>query len=200
MARTKAFDTTIVLHRAMKTFGSRGYEGTTLPDLLQELGIARQSLYDTYGTKRDLFILAVKHYMDHKTADLLSLLDQSGEVLPLIEQIFQKMISVLTDNELAQECFIIASAIEYAPHDTELHQYLQDNNAQIEAGFYRLLERAVEQGELGSEVNLTAMAQYLVHERTALIFTTKLGADQAKLNTITEIALSVLYAKTKRQH
>lgn len=198
MARTKAFDTTVVLHRAMRTFGSRGYEATTLPDLLQELGIARQSLYDTYGTKRDLFILAVKHYMDHKTADLLSVLEQSGEVLPLIEQLFQKMIIVLTDPELAQECFIIASAIEYAPHDAELKQYLQDNNAQIEAGFYQLLARAVEQEELVADLNLNAMAQYLVHERTGLIFTTKLGADQAKLNTITEIALSVLYVK--RQH
>lgn len=198
MARTKAFDTTVVLHRAMRTFGSRGYEATTLPDLLQELGIARQSLYDTYGTKRDLFILAVKHYMDHKTADLLSVLEQSGEVLPLIEQLFQKMIIVLTDPELAQECFIIASAIEYAPHDAELKRYLQDNNAQIEAGFYQLLARAVEQKELVADLNLNAMAQYLVHERTGLIFTTKLGADQAKLNTITEIALSVLYAK--RQH
>ncbi len=197
MARTKAFDTTVVLHRAMKTFGSRGYEGTTLPDLLQELGIARQSLYDTYGTKRDLFILAVKHYMDHKKEDLLAVLEQPGATIPLIEQLFQKMIDVLVDPELAQECFIIASALEYAPHDHELNVYLQDNNAQIEAGFYRMLKRAVEQEEIQSDLNLTAMSQYLVHERTGLIFTTKLGADRAKLQAIIEISLSVL--KTKRQ-
>lgn len=47
----------------MYVFGDRGYEGTSLPHLITGLGIARQSIYDTYGTKWDLFFAAVKHYM-----------------------------------------------------------------------------------------------------------------------------------------
>ena len=60
MARNKEFDPSIVLHKSMEIFGHYGYEGTSLQNLLEGLGIARQSLYDTYGTKRDLFISAVK--------------------------------------------------------------------------------------------------------------------------------------------
>lgn len=52
----------------MEVFGHYGYEGTSLQNLLDDLGIARQSLYDTYGTKRDLFISAVKQYADQKTS------------------------------------------------------------------------------------------------------------------------------------
>ena len=56
MGRSKEFDTTLVLHKAMEIFGHYGYEGTSSQNLLDGLGIARQSLYDTYGTKRSVHI------------------------------------------------------------------------------------------------------------------------------------------------
>lgn len=76
MARTEALDPNEVLLKALGVLGSLGYEGTSLPALLQGLSIARQSLYDTYGTKRNLFSAAVKHYMDNKSLDLSELADQ----------------------------------------------------------------------------------------------------------------------------
>ncbi|MFU1797844.1 TetR/AcrR family transcriptional regulator [Paenibacillus azoreducens] len=64
--KNEGFDTNEILHKAINIFGNRGYEGTWLPDLITGLGIARQSTYDTYGTKWELFFAAVKHYMDQR--------------------------------------------------------------------------------------------------------------------------------------
>lgn len=55
VARTKAFDTNEILHKAMNVFGNLGYEGTSLPDLITGLGIARQSIYDTYERSGSCF-------------------------------------------------------------------------------------------------------------------------------------------------
>lgn len=195
MARTKAFDTTAVLHRAMKAFGVHGYEGATLPDLLKELGIARQSLYDTYGTKRDLFIAAVKLYMDSKTEAMQGLLDEQGPALPMLEQAFDVMIEALLDPELARECFIISSAVEEASRDEELKQYLQQNQQQVESIFQILLERAVEQQELSDQANVTELAQFLAHERLALVFSARAGADEQRLRTAARLVFSLINAQ-----
>jgi TetR/AcrR family transcriptional repressor of nem operon len=192
VARTKAFDTNEVLHKAMSVFGSRGYEGTTLPDLITGLGIARQSLYDTYGTKRDLFLMAVKYYLDRKNRDLQELMDQPGKVTDKVEQAFTTMIRVLADPDLRRECFIISSAIEQAPHDEELAAYMHANTEQVEQAFYTMLEYGMEQGELSLELNIRDLSRFLAHERIALVFAAKLGMDEQKLFSIMQIVLSVM--------
>ncbi|MFP4975238.1 TetR/AcrR family transcriptional regulator [Paenibacillus sp. CN-4] len=191
MARTKAFDTTEILHKAMNVFGNRGYEGTSLPDLIAGLGIARQSIYDTYGTKWDLFLAAVRHYMEQKNCDLQQEVDGPGTLIVKLERVFTTIIKVLVDPELRPQCFIISSAIEQAPHNEELAAFLQANTEQTEQIFYTMLERAVQGGELNPEVNIRELARFLVHERIALITSAKLGMDEHRLLGIMQMVLTV---------
>ncbi|MCM2997654.1 MULTISPECIES: TetR/AcrR family transcriptional regulator [Paenibacillus] len=191
MARTKAFDTNEILHKAMNIFGNRGYEGTSLPDLITGLGIARQSIYDTYGTKWELFFAAVKHYMDQKNQELRKHCEGPGTVVDKVELVFTTIIKVLVDPEQRLQCFIISSAIEQAPHNEELAAYLQANTELSEQIFYTMLEQAVTEGEIGTEVNIRDLARFLVHERIALITSAKLGMDEPKLLGIMQMVLSV---------
>ncbi|MEC0173540.1 TetR/AcrR family transcriptional regulator [Paenibacillus favisporus] len=191
MARTKAFDTNEILHKAMNIFGNRGYEGTSLPDLITGLGIARQSIYDTYGTKWELFFAAVKHYMDQKNQELRKHCEGPGTVVDKVELVFTTIIKVLMDPEQRLQCFIISSAIEQAPHNEELAAYLQANTELSEQIFYTMLENAVTEGEIGTEVNIRDLARFLVHERIALITSAKLGMDEPKLLGIMQMVLSV---------
>ena len=62
MARSKEFDEEHALALAMDLFWRQGYENTSLADLIQEMGIARQSLYDTFGDKRTLYLKAMAFY------------------------------------------------------------------------------------------------------------------------------------------
>ncbi|MCQ4088646.1 TetR/AcrR family transcriptional regulator [Saccharibacillus sp. JS10] len=200
MARTKAFDPNEVLLKALGVFGNLGYEGTSLPDLLKGLGIARQSMYDTYGTKRNLFLAAVKHYMDSKLHDLLELTRQPGSAEERITLIFERIIDILDDPALRQDCFIISSAIEQAPRDPELAAYLLANDREVELGFEKLLYRGQENGEWNKDLNISELACFLTHERNALVLTAKLGADRAKLERIVRTSLSVLrLAKSKME-
>ena len=191
MARTKAFDTNEILHKAIYIFGNGGYEGTSLPDLINGLGIARQSIYDTYGTKWDLFFTAVQHYMEKKNEELKRHCDGPGTVVDKVELIFSTIIKVLIDPELRMECFIISSAIEQAPHNEELAAYLQTNIELSEQIFYNMLEREVEEGAISPEVNIRDLARFLVHERIALITSAKLGMDEPRLFAISKTVLTV---------
>ena len=62
MPRTKEFDPEVALERAMELFWRRGYATTSVADLVAHLGVARASLYSTFGTKHDLYVAALERY------------------------------------------------------------------------------------------------------------------------------------------
>ncbi|MEC1663634.1 TetR/AcrR family transcriptional regulator [Bacillus halotolerans] len=192
MGRNKEFDTALVLRRAIEVFGEYGYEGTSLQELLSHLGIARQSLYDTYGTKRDLFLSAVKTYLEGKNAAVVERLEAPGSVKEAIRDIFQEGVNVLKDPERSKACFIINSAIEQIPHDSDLAQYFEWQTKQLEAAFYQALRRAQTEGELKEHLDISALARYLNQSRLSLTFIAKVSADFDQLQDYVEVSLSVL--------
>src|SRR4030088_529734 len=70
MARSQEFETEPALAAAMNVFWRLGYQNTSLEVLMREMGIARQSLYDTFGDKRALYLLALRQYRDDDHARL----------------------------------------------------------------------------------------------------------------------------------
>ncbi|MFF2481643.1 TetR/AcrR family transcriptional regulator [Paenibacillus sp. NPDC058071] len=192
MARSKEFDTTEVLHKAMKVFGHYGYEGTSLQNLLDGLGIARQSLYDTYGTKRDLFIKAVKHYVEEKSSTVVAYLNREEPVKKVIGEIFQTIISALQDEERREECLILYSAIDQVPHDPDIAALFERDRKLLETAFYEALVRAQGRGEIGQNKDLHALAQYLYYARYGLTQTAKLSNDPKVLEDVSAVVLSTL--------
>ena len=74
MARRKEFDRDEALHKAMEVFWSRGYEATSVGDLVEHMGINRQSLYDTFGDKHSLYLAALDRYREVEGRKLFELL------------------------------------------------------------------------------------------------------------------------------
>lgn len=73
MPRKKQFDPGVALRQAMELFWEKGYEATSIQDLLEKMGINRFSLYDTFKGKRELFDAAMALYL-------------AGQVAPLLEE------------------------------------------------------------------------------------------------------------------
>jgi TetR/AcrR family transcriptional repressor of nem operon len=71
MARTKEFDKERALASAMDVFWRSGYENTSMEDLMGEMGIAKQSLYDTFGDKRALYLKAMAFYRNLRRCSFL---------------------------------------------------------------------------------------------------------------------------------
>jgi TetR/AcrR family transcriptional repressor of nem operon len=193
LGRNKEFDTVIVLRKAIEVFGEYGFEGTSLQDLLKHLGIGRQSLYDTYGTKRALFLSAIKCYLEEKNDAVIERLEKPGSVKNAIRQIFQEGINVLQDPERAKACYIINSTIEQIPHDPNIAKYFESQTQRLETAFYEALVRAKAQGELKDHhENLLALARYLNQARLSLTFIAKLTPNFESLQNFVEVSLSIL--------
>src|SRR5258708_12171735 len=80
MARTKAFNPQRALAKAMGVFWRLGYENASTETLMKAMGIARQSLYDTFADKRALYLKALAFYRDETNGDMHRMLKATPSV------------------------------------------------------------------------------------------------------------------------
>src|ERR1043166_7581204 len=100
MARHKEFDRDEALHKAMEVFWARGYEAASVQDLVEHMGINRQSLYDTFGDKHALYLQALDRYQEVELRKLFELLARPGSVRKALRQLFTGVIeAALCDRE-----------------------------------------------------------------------------------------------------
>jgi TetR/AcrR family transcriptional regulator, transcriptional repressor for nem operon len=150
MARPREFDLNEALQAAMLRFWERGYEATSVDDLLQRMGINRASLYGTFGQKRELFLKALRQYGNQFGYDLLLERARHGSPKRAIKELFEETIENLsgTPPEKRRGCLIQNKALELAPHDAEIGKIVRENVEKCHALFAQVLELAKEKGEL----------------------------------------------------
>src|SRR4030088_150825 len=92
MARQKEFDREEALQKAMEVFWSRGYEATSIQDLVKHMGINRQSLYDTFGDKHALYLKTLDRYREIEGRKVFELLERPGSVKKTLRQLFEGVV------------------------------------------------------------------------------------------------------------
>jgi len=93
MARPKEFDCDVVLDKAMALFWRQGYEATSIQDLVTHMGINRQSLYDTFSSKRQLYLAVMDRYIDRVVSRRLTVVNASSAATGAIRQFFSDVVA-----------------------------------------------------------------------------------------------------------
>src|SRR5689334_21508802 len=70
MGRPRGFDEAAVIAAAATLFAGRAYDGVSVDDLVQHLGVHRNSLYQTFGSKRGLYLAALRRHREHEVPAL----------------------------------------------------------------------------------------------------------------------------------
>lgn len=190
MARHKEFDPERALGKAMNLFWRLGYENTSLEALMKEMGIARQSLYDTFGDKRALYLKAMAHYRDQTNNQMQKMLNE----VPSVRDGFAKLLygmAAETREQHERGCLLLSANLQRDPKDGVVRDFLRDNQARVEAIFLETLTRAKEQGELSSTDDLAALARFFVVTIQGMRAMAKLKSDRKALEQVAQVALDV---------
>jgi TetR/AcrR family transcriptional repressor of nem operon len=188
VARTREFDRDEALDRAMHVFWDKGYEATSLPDLLAAMGIARQSLYDTFGDKHALFLDALDHYESVRGAKLQSCLESATSVRRAFRELFLSIVDE-TIPEKRRGCMGITAAVELGARDPEVAKATARRQRAVEAIFFRALESARESGEMPRAEDTRALARFLLAALSGLRVSAATAPDPAALRDIVDITL-----------
>lgn len=192
MARHKEFNREEVLVKAMETFWRYGYEGTSIQDLIQSMGINRGSLYDTFGDKRSLFLEAIAHYDDTIVRCAIARLQAPEASKQAIIDHFKSFVKGIIADREHRGCLMTNTAVELCPHDADTAKRVTLNLQRIEQAFYTALSRAQEKGEISPDKNLKALARYFTSNLHGLQVMSKIDPDPQALQDTVPILLSVL--------
>lgn len=191
MGRTKQFDRHAALDSAMSVFWAKGYNGTSMQDLVDTLGVNRQSLYDTFGGKHELFEAALARYRELSAQPIRRTLEGEGPVGDILREFFKGMVSALISSN-GKGCFMVNSTTELAAQDEQVFGECSANARQVEAAFTGLMVRAQEKGEIRADRSPVQLARFLLSTMNGLAVTAKATRDPDVLGDVVEVALSAL--------
>ncbi len=193
MARPKEFDPDEALDKAMHVFWHKGYEATSMEDLLSAMGINRGSLYATFGDKRELFLKAMDRYCAGGGIDSrVSILHQPGPALPLLRRFIGAMLEFGLSDPQRRGCLITNTVMELAPHEKDIARRVSGRLQMAEEAFFTLLTRAKQEGDLAQDKDPRALARVLVTMMQGTIVMIKAGLPADQIRQTADTALSIL--------
>ena len=190
MARRKEFDPERALTKAMDLFWRQGYESTSVDQLLRAMGIARQSLYVTFGDKRALYLKALVHYRDQTNEAGRKMLEQ----IPTVKDGFAKLlydIATETREQHERGCLLLSANLQREAGDAAVAEILRENQKQVEAIFESALLRARKQKELSSTIGPQPLARFFVVTIQGMRSMARLNSDRRALEEVARVALAV---------
>lgn len=188
----KNFDVEQALNRAMQTFWARGYEATSIQDLVNATGVNRASLYATYGDKREIFLASLKKYDSSVRRKMLSELSNADRPREAIEAVFDKFISQSSNANANWGCLITNTALELAAHDAEIARFVNAAQDDMARFFEGMIERGKIAGQIDAQVDAGQLARMILAILLGLLVMLRSRPDANYLNEIKSSALSLL--------
>ncbi len=192
MARKKNFDEIEVLDKALDIFWAKGYNATSIQDLVDGLGINRASLYDTWGDKHNLYLKSVERYRKHASSWLLNEIRSDKSALQIIRQFLHYTINEAIDDIDRRGCFIVNSTSELANCDESVNSLVTQHRKKIEAVLAEIIKEGQEAGEIASKHSSQTLAQFIFSTVSGLRVISKGDISENELDQIVEVALSAL--------
>jgi TetR/AcrR family transcriptional repressor of nem operon len=192
MARSKDFNENDVLAKAVSLFWLKGYNGTSMQDLVDALGISRSSLYDTYVDKHTLYLKALEFYRDSSGSQLYDIVAQTASAKEALEQLLRFVINGLLKDKEHKGCFMVNAEVEVAPHDAEIRDIVCKNDQQVEEAFHRAVRKGQDSGEISGKKDARALARFFLNTVKGIRVSAKSTSDRAFFDDIIKSSLSVL--------
>jgi len=192
MARTKDFDENEVLCKAIQIFWHKGYNGTSMQDLVDGLGISRSSLYDTYTDKHTLFVKALESYQDTGAGKIQEIINNSTSAKATIKQLLEFVINELLGDKQHKGCFMVNAEVEVAPHDAEINDLVCKNDQQMEDAFYLVIKKGQDSGDIKKNQDARALSRFIFNTVKGIRVTAKSTSDRTVFDDIIKLTVLAL--------
>lgn len=190
MARPKRFDEQRAVDAAMRAFWTAGYDGTSTQNLCEATGLGRSSIYNTFGSKHELFERALHRYMDRKNAGIFAILDGDASAADKLRGLLYQVVDAPEDEPPG--CLVVNTTVELGPRDRAVAGVLQADQDRRVAALTAVIAAGQSAGELGNRRRAADLAQFLIATIGGMRVAARGGADRATLVAIADTALSCL--------
>ena len=187
MARPKEFDQEKALRKAIRLFSQQGFAATSTDDLMRVMDIGRQSMYDTFGDKRALFLKALKVYVAQSVRSLKVELERPGSALSAIQNALVTF-AERKDLSSAEGCMGLNAITEFGRQDADVTRILRDAARVLRQALMHVLTRAKKQREIRSDADVDSMADFFESTLAGIRMAAKAGKSRLALRNIAAFA------------
>jgi TetR/AcrR family transcriptional repressor of nem operon len=187
----KTFDTDEALGKAMAAFWARGYQATSMQDLVDCMGIGRGSIYATFGDKRQLFLRSLTRYDDRHRRRWTDRLAAEKAPREAVVAAFDEVIEA-TLGGARNGCLLVNTALEMSPHDPEIAAVVAAALDEMERFFKKMTLRGQASGDISPDLNAGETAQALLALLAGLRVLSRVRTDAASLRAVARQADAIL--------
>jgi TetR/AcrR family transcriptional regulator, transcriptional repressor for nem operon len=191
MIRPREFDRDEALGSAIQAFAEHGYEGTSTEALLEAMCLSRQSLYNTFGDKRHLYLEALRQYNTASIAEQIETLNRQPSPLKGLESMLTSFIA-----RGERSCLGLFAIMEFGQSDPDVRSLGESAGAELHAALKRRIAEGKVAGEIEAEVEPGVAARFIVATLAGLKLAARAGSSAEELRKIARMALRSLTAHT----
>ncbi|NHF60388.1 TetR/AcrR family transcriptional regulator [Flavobacteriaceae bacterium TP-CH-4] len=192
MPRIEEFDRESVLKNAMNVFWEKGYNGTSMQDLVDATGLNRSSLYNSFGSKLELYQDTLKHYQKETGGMFQKALVKAKNPLEAIRLIFESFLPEIISDEKSKGCYSMNCKAEMGNQDKNIRQWLLNTQEQSLQLFQNLIKSGQEQGIINKRLDCRTYAYYVFNTFQGFRMTGILVKDRTVLKGIIEQTIDLL--------
>jgi TetR/AcrR family transcriptional repressor of nem operon len=192
MPKTKQFDEKDVLSKAKDVFSEKGYNGTSMDDLVKATGLSRSSIYDTFSDKHGLFMKTLEYYKVTSNNNLAEVLAKTESPRKKIFLLFNDVIQEILNDDKKQGCLLLNASMELSCVDEKVASFTSLGMDEMENMLAQWVKEGQAKGEIAKRFTPKAIAKHLYNSFAGIRLTGKARPDAASLKEIMKISLSIL--------
>lgn len=188
--RPRVFDTDAALDKAVRLFWQRGYEATSMADLVAETGVAAASLYAAFDNKAGLFAAVVERYAATFSVHLYAPInDPALSTYEAVKGLLERAASSFSEPGTPAGCFMYSAAAAVSPASAAIECLLRDKRIAAEALLIERLQRGAAQGELAANTDPAVLGKFINTVMEGMSVQARDGATIDELLSIAKMAL-----------
>lgn len=192
LGRPLEFDPDKAIDAAVEVFWRKGYEATSMSDLLEAMSLSKSSLYQTFGSKQQLFERCLSRYTDRLSAEMAQELEEAKSGRSFIENTFAEVADTAQQPEGAKGCLIANSASEFGQREPALASPVRDGLNRFAKIFTDAIVKAQADGSISADADPRALGTYLIGTMNGLRTMIKAGADRRSAKGMVTLILKAL--------
>lgn len=192
MGRPQQFDHDTVVDAAMHVFWRKGYEATSIQDLVDATGLNRGSLYNTFDSKDGLFSTVCERYEQVNLATPLIEVAKEAPPRMAIEEFLNTLAKRIAKDPEHRGCLLVNTATELAPHNENAREWVNNAVSDLEDALTTLIKRGQKSKTFKNKEKPRALARLLLASIQGMLVIGKSNPSPRVLNDIARTALGVL--------
>ena len=190
----KSFDLGDAVDRAQKVFWAKGYQATSMSDLTNEMGITKGSLYNAFGSKKELFTRALLKYDRDNRQKAMEQLEALDDPVKAITVMFDGLIAESAADTERKGCLLVNTALELPHHTEDVREMVNSALGDLEGFFKRLIIEGQQRGSIPQSINAKETAKSLLSLVVAIRVLARGVYDADGLKAVKKDALRLISA------